>query len=82
MKESKLTYLLKQLTAEQRDELISRLPMGKSAYYIRRDAPGKFTLDEASILCRFLEEIHGQDLDIYHLLNTQVDALQPQTAAQ
>ncbi len=80
MKETKLTYLLKQLTTDQRDELIKRLPMGKSAYYIRRDQPGKFTLDEASILCRFLEEIHGQDLDIYHLLNTQVDALETSNA--
>lgn len=80
MNESKLSYLLSRLTSEQRDELIAKLGIGRDTFYRRRNRPGEFTLDEGAIIASYLEAIHDSDLDIYHLLNTQVDVLAEKTA--
>lgn len=81
MQENKLTYLLTKLSAEQRDALIARLGISRTTFYERRNRPGQFTLDEAAAMCRFLEELHGEELDIYHLLNTQVEVLPAKATA-
>jgi hypothetical protein len=73
MKESKLTYKLNQLSADDRDTLLGRLGISLGTYYQHKNNPGMFTLDELNTVREFLEEREGKDLDIYKLATELVE---------
>jgi hypothetical protein len=81
MKNSKLSYLLKELNNEQRGKLIEALGMSQSTFYERRNNPGKFTLDDALIISKYLERLHGRPLDVYRLYSEPMEVLDKSEAA-
>ncbi len=66
--ESKLAYRLRQLTPVEREQLLELLGMSRTTFYARLNNTGTITLDEASIVCRFLEALDGEDLDLFAML--------------
>lgn len=66
--ETKLAYRLRQLMPVEREQLLELLGMGRTTFYARLNNTGTLTLDEASIVCRFLEALDGEDLDLFRML--------------
>lgn len=66
--ETKLAYRLGRLNTEERQELLARLGMARSTLWARLQEPGKFTLNEATTITRFLEELDGEDYDMLEML--------------
>lgn len=72
--ESKLAYRLRQLTPVEREQLLELLGMSRTTFYARLNNTGTITLDEASIVCRFLEALDGEDLDLFRMLEPVIAA--------
>lgn len=81
IRDTKLAYLLGKLTAHQREDLCTRLGISQGTFYSRRNDPGSFTLDEATVLDRFLEELNGgQPVDTYRLFREVIEVPMPENA--
>lgn len=66
--ETRLAYRLRQLTAEQRAELLARLGISRTTLWARLERPGTFSLDDARALHQFLEELDGESYDMLEML--------------
>lgn len=66
--ERNLSYLLRRLSAEKRAELLERLAISDDTLTRRINNPAGFSLDDAPVLVRFLNEAHGIEHDGYDLL--------------
>lgn len=66
--ETRLTYRLRKLTADQRSQLLQELNMGRTTFFDRLRNPMCLTLEEASTICRFLEALDGCDYDLFEEL--------------
>lgn len=76
--ETRLAYRIRRLRKEEREQLCERIGIGRTTLFTRLNNPGKLTLDEASGITRFLEELDNTDYDINQLMRP-VEVM-PQTA--
>lgn len=77
--ETRLAYRIRRLSTEEREQLLQRIGLGRTALFTRLNNPGKFTLDEASGITSFLEELDNMEYDIYQLMRPV--EIMPQTTA-
>lgn len=66
--ETRLTYRLRRLSVEERDELLARLGLSRNTFYARLRAPRTLTLDEADCIGSFLTELDNEDYDMMEML--------------
>lgn len=66
--ETRLAYRVRKLSTAEREELMARTGLGRTTLYARLNAPGKLTLDEATAITRYLEELDNEDYDLNLLL--------------
>lgn len=66
--ETRLSYRLRKLNAEERAELLARLGIHRTTLWARLANPGSFTLDEATAIQRFLNELDNVDYDMMEML--------------
>ena len=67
-KETRLAYRVRMLDAAEREELMARSGLSRTTLYARLKAPGKLTLDEATAITRFLEELDDVAYDLTMML--------------
>lgn len=66
--DTRLSYRIRKLSTANRMRLLQALNMGRTTLYAKLNAPGTLTLDQASTITRFLEELDGEDYDINELM--------------
>ena len=66
--ETRLAYRLRRLNAEERAELLARLGISRNTLWARLANPGTFSLDEATAIARFLEELDNESYDMLEML--------------
>lgn len=77
--ETRLSYRIRKLSTAHRERLLQTLNMGRTTLYTKLNQPGTLTLDQASIITRFLEDVDDCEYDITELMRPL--EIIPQTAA-
>lgn len=73
-----LARYVRALDANAKAELCARLGIGRTTLYDRLNHPGRMTLDQARVVCAFLEEQGNCDLDITHMMElVETEPVQP-----
>lgn len=66
--ESRLAYRIRRMTSEERSELRARLGITRNTLWRRLNEPGTFSLDDAAVIQRFLEELDNESYDLVEML--------------